>query len=150
MNNKGFTVVELIAAFSITMVICIFLFELLIEVKDVFVETSIKTNIEEKSAIISKNINNLFKEEGNTVSCEGNVNSCTINGKNLTIANNYIQINNQKFYMPKDGETNIDIQLEKLQKNELTNNDGYLHLFFTLNSSNLSKPYQYNVVYYYK
>ena len=33
MNNKGFTVVELIAAFSITMVISIFLFELLLEVK---------------------------------------------------------------------------------------------------------------------
>ena len=39
MNNKGFTVVELIAAFSITMIISVFFFEILIEVKDIFLET---------------------------------------------------------------------------------------------------------------
>ena len=41
MDNKGFTVVELIASFALTMVITIFLFEVLIEVKHVFADTSI-------------------------------------------------------------------------------------------------------------
>ena len=45
-KNKGFTVVELIASFALTMVIAAFLFEVLIDVKDVFAETNIKTNIQ--------------------------------------------------------------------------------------------------------
>ena len=56
MNNKGFTVVELIASFALTMVITVFLFEVLIEVKDIFADTSTKTAIQQKASIISKNI----------------------------------------------------------------------------------------------
>ena len=147
MNNKGFTVVELIAAFSITMVICIFLFELLLEVKDIFVETSLKTSIQEKNAIISKNIYNLFKDEGNNVTCISN--SCTINGKNLQIADEAITISNQKFTMPKDGDKTINIENASITNNTLTNGK-YIQVKFKLESSNLSKPYEYNVIYYYK
>ena len=60
MNNKGFTVVELIASFALTMVIAVFLFEVLIEVKDVFADTNIKTAIKQKSSII------IYEKTGNT------------------------------------------------------------------------------------
>lgn len=154
MNNKGFTVVELIAAFSITMIISAFLFELLIEVKNIFVETAIKTNIQEKTAIVSKNINNLFKETGNVVSCSS-PEACTINGKNITVNRNYstsvpdkINVNNQEFSMPKDGDEYV-----KITDIELTpggqGTEGYLKVKFDITSGNLSKPYKYNVVYYY-
>lgn len=147
MNNKGFTVVELIAAFSITMVISIFLFELLLEVKDIFVETSIKTNIEEKTAIISKNINNLFTEENNIiVNCNNNI--CTINGNQITINNDNIVIKNQKFTMPKDGDETIKITNTPIENMKL-GNEGYVKVQFSLTSPNLSKPYEYNVVFYY-
>ena len=147
MNKKGFTVVELIAAFSITMVISVFLFELLIEVKDIFVETSIKTNIEEKNAIISKNINNLFIEEGNTItSCSGN--RCTINGKEIAINNDNITINGQKFTTPKDGDETVQITSPQVQHTSSAN-QGYVKIGFKLTSKNLSKPYEYNVVFYY-
>lgn len=154
MNNKGFTVVELIAAFSITMIISAFLFELLIEVKNIFVETAIKTNIQEKTAIVSKNINNLFKETGNVVSCS-NKEACTINGKSITVNRNYltrvpdkIKINNQEFSMPKDGDEYVKIKQVDF-KSGGQGTEGYLKIEFDITSGNLSKPYKYNVVYYY-
>ena len=36
MNNKGFTVVELLASFTLTMIIVVFLFEIVLELKDVY------------------------------------------------------------------------------------------------------------------
>ena len=146
MNKKGFTVVELIAAFSITMIISVFLFELLIEVKDVFVETSIKTNIEEKTAIISKNINNLFDDSNIVKNCGGN--TCTINNKIITINDNSIIIDKQKFTMPKDGDSSIKVHNIKVE-NKQNINEGYVRIYFELTSPNLSKPYIYNVVSYY-
>ena len=148
MNNKGFTVVELIAAFSITMVISVFLFELLIEVKDIFVETSLKTNIEEKMAIISKNINNLFIDENKSIDeCSGN--TCKINEKTITIYEHDIVIGDQKFTMPKDGNETITITEANIVNEALTGTEGYVKVNFTLESPNLSKQYIYNVVFYY-
>ena len=77
MDNKGFTVVELIASFALTMVITVFLFEVLIEVKDIFADTSVKTAIQQKFGIISKNIENTLSTVGSSVSCSGS--ACTIN-----------------------------------------------------------------------
>ena len=155
MNNKGFTVVEVIAAFSITMVISAFLFELLIEVKTIFVETSLKTNIEEKTSIISKNINNLLNDTSNTVSCSSTSN-CTINGKSITASQNndkkvkdYIIVNSQKFAMPKDGDNYIKITDINFTYNN-QGNEGYLKISFNLTSDNLTNKYLYNTVYYYK
>ena len=152
MNSRGFTVVELIAAFSITMIICVFLFELLIDMKEVYIETVLKTNIEEKVSIVSKNIYNLF-EEYNDVSCDSN--NCLVNGKNISFfhddnknVKDYITINNQKFSMPNDGNNYVKISNFKLVNYELVD-DGYIKINFDLISDNLSKPYNYNVVYYY-
>ena len=83
MNKKGFTVIELMAAFTLTMVISIFLFELLIESKDIFIETSLKTSIQEKMGIISKNIRaQISKTKTVTITCSENK-KCTIDDKNL-------------------------------------------------------------------
>ena len=147
MNNKGFTVVELVAAFSITMIISVFLFELLIEVKDIFVETSLKTNIEEKTAIISKNINSLFLKEGNEIKSCGE-STCTINDETIIINQNDISIGGQIFSTPKDGNNNAKITNSNIINNTLESG-GYINISFSLTSPNLSKPYDYNVVFYY-
>lgn len=68
MNSKGFTVVELIASFALTMIITVFLFEVLIEVKDTFADTSVKTAIQQQASIISKNIDNSLTPVGSSVS----------------------------------------------------------------------------------
>lgn len=148
MNNKGFTVVELIAAFSVTMIISVFLFELLIEVKDIFIETSLKTNIEEKTAIISKNIYNMFQEKDNSITSYDNK-RCTVNGNEIKFVENYIYIGNQKFTMPKDGNKTIKIENPSIINFPINSTDGYIKISFNLTSDNLAKPYEYNVVFYY-
>ena len=74
-NKKGFTVVELIASFTLTMLISVFLFEVLIEAKDVFVETAIKTKVEKTMAVVYKNLksipNSFASCEGNTITVHG-------------------------------------------------------------------------------
>ncbi len=146
MKKNGFTVVELIASFALTMVISVFLFEVLINVKDVFVETAIKTNCEERLAIISKNIKYNMPKKG-TISCRGL--SCTANGQKLiTINENNVIVAGQIFDMPKDGDKNLTINDANLMSSCL-NDDCYLKVYFKLKSPNLSEDYEYNVVYYY-
>ena len=152
-KKNGFTVVELIASFALTMIISVFLFEVLIEVKDVYVETAIKTNIQEKTALISKNIKAIMPEIGGTITCQSN--SCNIDGKFLTITHinnikepDYVTINDQRFYMPKDGDNYVKISDIKLSATEGVS-DGYLKIHFKLTSDNLNKDYNYTAVYYY-
>ena len=150
-GNKGFTVVELIASFSLTMVISVFLFEVLIDVKDIFVETTIKTAIQEKMGLISKNIKYYLPPVGSKASCSSNT-SCTLtNNKGgvtqenvaVEISEEGVLINNQLFNMPET--VTID-----LLKSELSVYDNcYLKVELLLNSANLSKPYVYTVVFYY-
>lgn len=56
-KNKGFTVVEMIVSFSVTMVIMVFMFELVILVKDLYVSYGIKTEMLTKQSILSEKIN---------------------------------------------------------------------------------------------
>lgn len=151
-NNKGFTVVELIASFALTMVIAAFLFEVLIDVKDVFAETTIKTNIQEKMGIISKNIKNVLPPVGSKVTGGGtswlisnNKNGILTTNIGLSYDEGSVTINNQKFSMPD--LVNID-----MNNSSITNycqSDCFLKVHLELTSTNLSKPYIYDVTYYY-
>lgn len=49
-NNKGFTVVELMISFSLTAVILILLFQIVLSLKDVYVSSGIKTEMLVKNA----------------------------------------------------------------------------------------------------
>lgn len=145
MNNKGFTVVELITSFALTMIITVFLFEVLIDVKDIFADTSTKTAIQQKASIISKNIKNILPSTGSTVSCSGA--SCNINGKTLRIdqSNKRVVINNQNFNMP-DTVSIKDYNLNSACKGT----NCYLYVSMVLDSGNLKDEYDYSVTYYYK
>lgn len=143
-NNKGFTVVELIASFALTMVITVFLFEVLVEVKDIFADTSTKTAIQQKASIISKNIQNNLPMIGTAVSCSGA--RCNINGKTLRIdqAGKKIIINGQNFNMPDT----VSIKKYNLN-NSCEGSNCYLYVNLILSSGNLRKDYNYDVTYYY-
>ncbi len=142
-NNKGFTVVELIASFALTMVIVVFLFEVLIEIKDVFIETSLKTTIQEKMGVISKNIKVNLSSNSQVISCSNN--TCTISDESkIVINNNSVTINNQNFNLP-DGVGISDYELN----NNCEGKNCFLKVKFNLKSDNLNKPYEYKAVYYY-
>lgn len=55
-NNKGFTIMELILAFSITIVVGVLLFELTISLKNLYVKSGIKTELLIKQANVNKKI----------------------------------------------------------------------------------------------
>lgn len=143
-NNKGFTVIELIASFALTMVITVFLFEVLIEVKDTFADTSVKTAIQQQASIISKNIDNSLTPVGSSVSCSGA--TCNINGKTLQInqSNNRVTIGGQNFNMPDT------VSIKNYTLNNTCNGTNcYLYVQMTLDSGNLRKDYDFDVTYYY-
>lgn len=144
MNNKGFTVIELLASFALTMVITVLLFEVLIEVKDTFADTSVKTAIQQKSSIISKNIKTLLLDSGGTATCS--TSTCTIGGKTLQISGNTVTINGQKFAMPDT----VSIKNHNIETScDSSNTNCYLYFQMTLTSGNLKKDYDYDVTYYY-
>lgn len=152
-NNKGFTVVELITSFALTMIITVFLFEVLIEVKDVFAETSVKTAIQEKLSIISKNIKAALPSDGTYLSCldntcniSGAVNSKIVIDKGDETTPAKVTVGNQVFNLP-DGTVIEDYSL-----NPYVNPDDYncyLSIYLKLNHSSLSKPYEYKITFYY-
>ncbi len=62
-SQKGFTVVELILSFSISSIVIVLLFQLLISLKDFYNMTSYKTELLIKQTSISKEINNDFNSK---------------------------------------------------------------------------------------
>ena len=59
-NNKGFTVVELITSFSLAMIVVIFLFQLILSLKEFYVTSGMKTELLMRQANITEKINNDF------------------------------------------------------------------------------------------
>lgn len=61
--KKGFTVVELIVSFSLVMVIAIFLFQIVIGIKNLYTNSGLKTELLNKQSLISYEINKKFIEK---------------------------------------------------------------------------------------
>lgn len=144
-NKKGFTVVELIASFALTMIVSVFLFEVLLEVKNIFVETSIKTSIQQKVGLISKNIKlNLPHSQ---ITCSSS--SCTAGSNIITVNTNSVKVGTQNFNMPSFSGTSVTINDIALSAPACSGNNCTLKVHFKLNHPNLREPYDYTVVYYY-
>ncbi len=149
MNKKGFTVIELLASFALTMIIVIFLFEIVIELKDIYVETALKTDIQTKTAVISKNIKRILPYNTiNTINCEDyscDVNSVDGNTKlTIDVDNSQVVIGNQKFSLPDS------VSISSAQLNSNCSDIGcYLKVGMNLSSYNLSQEYKYNTLFYF-
>lgn len=61
MNKKGLTIVELIVSFSLTMVICVFLIQIILNLTKLYDNNNDKTTILSKQSTISDYINTMFK-----------------------------------------------------------------------------------------
>jgi len=74
MNKKGMTVVELIVSFSLTMVIVVFLIQIIINLSKIYDSNSKKTELLNSQAIISDSINTAFisKQLVNVSDCGDN------------------------------------------------------------------------------
>ncbi|MDD2181574.1 MAG: hypothetical protein PHW32_04310, partial [Bacilli bacterium] len=57
LNNKGFTVVELVLSFSVTTIVIVLLFQLVVSLKDLYNSSGFKTELFIKQATITEQIN---------------------------------------------------------------------------------------------
>lgn len=63
MNNKGFTLVELISSFTLALIIMFFLFQIVIAVKEIYVSSGLKTEMLIKQANMERKIGTDLKEQ---------------------------------------------------------------------------------------
>jgi type II secretory pathway pseudopilin PulG len=63
MNKKGFTVIELIVSFSLTTIVILLLFQMLLTLRDFYVESAFKSQLANRQALLSSKINNDFKNK---------------------------------------------------------------------------------------
>lgn len=121
-KNKGFTLVEIIVAFALTMIIVLFLFQLIITLKRIYTNNFVASNLALKQSNISKMINsdlltsNLGNFDGYSIQ-----NNCYIisfkTGQTRSICvdkmNNTIIYNDYEFDLVKGskvGDLSIDIK----------------------------------------
>lgn len=152
MNNKGFTVVELLASFTLTMIIMIFLFEIVLQLKEIYINNALKTKIITQNAIIASTLNDKI-ENINILECEEiseEQTTCTIttnSGQTLYISinNEVIKIDDKNINYPDS--TSIDnIAIKKIERG----NNAYFNIYYTINSKYLDKNESFNYVYTYK
>ncbi len=129
-KNKGFTLVEIIVAFALTMVIVLFLFQLIITIKRIYTNNFVASNLNLKQSNISQMINNdlMVSNLGNVMDISKNsLNNCYnitfqygIRNLCYDTTSNTITYNDYVFELVKGskiGNVSIDRQLNNLYIN---------------------------------
>lgn len=62
--KKGFTIVELIVSFSLTMIVAVFLFQIIIILRNLYNNNAVKTELLNKQFVISDKLNTAIKSKG--------------------------------------------------------------------------------------
>ncbi len=152
MNNKGFTVVELLATFTLTMIIMLFLFEIVLELKNVYVASNIETLSKNENALIASELNRKLYQNyypGMVGECTETI--CTLynsnNGAtvNIIFKENMVTIGTKKFEMPED-VTIENPSIVTACPNVESKYNCYVKVSYTLTSSNLKKDIPFNLV----
>ena len=127
-KNKGFTLVEIIVAFALTMIIVLFLFQLIITLKNIYTNNFVASNLSLKQSNISQMINNdLITSNLGNFTGYSTQNNCYIltfqnSVRRLCIdkANNAIAYNDYEFELvngSKIGDVKIEQQANNLYIN---------------------------------
>lgn len=104
--KKGFTIVELIVSFSLAMIIVIFLLKIVINLKNLYTNSVLKTEIVNIQSIISNEINKSFEKTIVDINnCgEGCINFTYLDGSsdNLVVNKDTIEFGNYKTTIPDE------------------------------------------------
>lgn len=104
--KKGFTIVELIVSFSLAMIIVIFLLKIVINLKNLYTNSVLKTEIVNIQSIISNEINKSFEKTIVDINnCgEGCINFTYLDGSsdNLVVNTDTIEFGNYKTIIPDE------------------------------------------------
>lgn len=61
MNNKGLTIVELVVSFALSVVVAVFLIQIILLLKDMYISTGARSVIMNKQAILTDRMNQIFE-----------------------------------------------------------------------------------------
>lgn len=155
MNNKAFTVVELLASFTLTMIIVVFLFEIVLELKDVYQNDAIKTKVLTQNALIAtaldQKLNTIY-----TAQCE--TDTCTVNDDyDINIDETEkdgskiykIKIDDQAFSMPKNVTITTDDEYlfsSASVPDTMYTNNSYIKIAYIVESNYLKEPIKFTYV----
>ena len=162
MNNKGFTLIELITTFALSAIIVILLINIIIVIKNIYSKTSIKTELYIKQS----NLSNIMNEKINKDNLESyeecnDSDFCYIfnlyDGESLklVIDGNSIKFDNFVYKLDsKTSVTNPSVSEEHISGGPSDKNDSFLIINIPINHSlypnvdfgiNLVYPYNSNV-----
>lgn len=159
MNKKGFTVIELLASFTLTMIIVVFLFEIVLELKDVYVTSSLKTKVLNQNALIATKLDKDLDNLGVTsASCYvSNVAHCSIFAYS-SVYHLYIRPSELDVVF-NDGSTikmpagvtisNLSISTSGRTFVDASKDNAYIKISYEVKSNYFKKPIAFNYIYTY-
>lgn len=162
-NNKGFTVVELLASFVLTMIIVVFLFEIVLELRNVYINETVRTEVINKNTIVANSINDMLEDKTiNNVTCSNT--SCTINvtktvtsstgtsdaneNKIISVSGKTVTVGSQKIKFPEKvtlGSLNFN-NIGPLST-QMNADNSFIKIGYKVESADLNKPIEFNFVY---
>lgn len=130
LNNKGFTVVELLATFTLTMIVTMLLFEVVLELKKVYISSDVETLIKNENALVANELNKqIFDKQIPTIDATDNI----------------ITIGNKSFQMPNSARINSLSSNEKCSSGSVAENCIF-QVSYSVSEPNLKEPIQFNLV----
>jgi len=155
MNNKGFTVVELLTTFVIIGVVATLLIQISINLSDLYNKTSVKTELYYKQSIISKNLNETFLNNSiiSISTCGTNCLDITYidySKKQIKIEDNLVYIGDETFEIVKNskiGDVKMDIIYSPVTQQY--KNDTILNIKIPIKYIGIDNDFGINLVYQY-
>lgn len=155
MNKKGFTVVELIVSFSLTIVITVFLVQIVLALNNLYNSSGVKTELLTKQSLISSQINDKLNEKtiSSLTSCGSyclkfNYNDGTNDILKVDYSNNIIEFGQFTTDLPEDSyfkDVKVDVVYGATIDN--TKNNAILNIVIPIYSDKLDENFGVNIAY---
>ena len=150
LNNKGFTVVELLATFTLTMVVMVFLFEVVLELKNVYIASNVETLAKNENALIASELNKQIYNKNIPISCLNN--TCTLSdGKTIIFDSSSAKIGVKTYEMPEDTTIeHLSIGTQCTTSAPKNSENCFLKVSYEVKSPDLKNNIPFNLVLIYK
>jgi len=155
MKKNGFTVVELIVSFSLTVVITIFLVQIIMALNNLYNNSGVKTELLTKQSLISSQLNNKLSQKIilSLTDCgehciQFNYSDATNDILKIDYTNNTFQFGNFLTNLPNDSyfkDAKIDVVYGATIQTNV--NNAILNIIIPIYSNNIEGDFGVNVVY---
>jgi len=158
-NNKGFTVVELLASFVLTMIIVVFLFEIVLELRNVYINETVRTEVINKNAVVANSVNKILEDKPiSNVSCTGTSCNITVINTNtgasesipISVSGRTVTVNKQKIVFPdKVTLANVNLTKQGPISTDINADNTIIKIGYDVKSADLDKDIEFDLVYSY-